>query len=121
MNLNSVLGNFLLLISNRVIAYIPSHTARLFFYRSIMKFDIGRNSCVFMGAWFDTWGNFRVGENSVVNQNCRLDTRGGIRVGNNVSISADVCVLTADHDLLDEHFLGRSNSVIIEKYVFIRH
>jgi acetyltransferase-like isoleucine patch superfamily enzyme len=84
-----------------------------------MKFDIGENSCIFMGAWFDTWGGFKIGKNSVVNHNCRMDTRGGITIGDNVSISADVFILTADHDLLDLKFQGRVGSVTIEDYVFI--
>jgi acetyltransferase-like isoleucine patch superfamily enzyme len=119
MALKSALGNLLLLVSNRVVTYIPSHTVRLFFYKFVMKFDIGKNSCIFMGTWFDTRRNLKIGENSVVNQNCRLDTRGGINIGDNVSISADVCVLTADYDLLDCQFKGRVNPVVIEDYVFV--
>lgn len=117
--LNSILGNLLFLVSNRVVAYIPSHTIRLFFYRYFMRFDIGENTSIFMGAWFDTWGNFKIGKNSVINHNCRLDTRGGIEVGENVSIAAEVCILTADHDLLDIKFPGREGAVKIEDYVFI--
>jgi acetyltransferase-like isoleucine patch superfamily enzyme len=119
MSLNLLLGNFLILISNRVVAFIPSHTVRLSFYRSIMRCNIGDGTCIFMGAWFDTWGNFKIGKNSVINQNCRIDSRGGVTIGDNVSISADVCMLTADHDLLDPHFKGRENPVIIEDYVFV--
>jgi acetyltransferase-like isoleucine patch superfamily enzyme len=119
MNLNSVLGNLLIWLCNRVITYIPSHTIRLFFYRFVMRFDIGENTSIFMGAWFDTWGNFKIGKNSVINQNCRLDPRGGIKIGDNVSISADVCILTADHDLLDLQFQGRVSPVTIEDFVFI--
>lgn len=118
-NLNYFLGSFLIFISNRIVANIPSHNFRLFFYRFAMKFDIGRGTCIFMGAWFDNFSNFKIGENSVINQNCRLDTRGGIEIGDNVSISADVCILTADHDLLDCHFTGKVEPVVIEDYVFI--
>jgi acetyltransferase-like isoleucine patch superfamily enzyme len=119
MNLNSVLGNLLISICNRIITYVPSHTIRLFFYRFVMKFDIGENTSIFMGAWFDTWGNFKIGKNSVINQSCRIDTRGGIKIGENVSISAEVCILTADHDLLDLQCQARVGSVTIEDFVFI--
>jgi acetyltransferase-like isoleucine patch superfamily enzyme len=119
MNLKSSLGNFLLFISNRVVAHIPIHTIRLFFYGFVMKFEIGENSSIFMGTWFDTRGNFKIGSNSVINQNCRIDTRGGINIGDNVSISADVCILTADHDLLDCQFKGRVDPVVIEDFVFV--
>jgi acetyltransferase-like isoleucine patch superfamily enzyme len=119
MNLNLILGNLLILSCNRFITYIPSHTIRLLFYKFLMKFDIGDNTSIFMGVWFDTWGNFKIGKNSVINQKCRLDTRGEINIGENVSISAEVCILTADHDLLDLKCQGRVGSVTIEDYVFI--
>jgi acetyltransferase-like isoleucine patch superfamily enzyme len=84
-----------------------------------MKFDIGTNTSIFMGTWFDTWGNFKIGKDSVINQNCRIDSRGGVTIGDNVSISADVCILTADHDLLDPQCNGRTAPVTIGDYVFI--
>ncbi|MEA5503458.1 acyltransferase [Halotia wernerae UHCC 0503] len=113
------LGELLIFISNRIIAYIPIHNIRLYFYKFVMKFDIGKNSSISMGAWFDSRKNFSIGQNSTINQNCRLDTRGVIKIGDNVSISADVCILTADHDLLDHQFKGRTSPVVIEDYVFI--
>ncbi len=82
-----------------------------------MKFDIGKNSYIFMGARFDTWKDFKVGKNSVVNQNCCLDPRGEIKVGDNVSISAEVCILTADHNLLGCNFKGRRDPVVIEDFL----
>ncbi|WP_333480017.1 acyltransferase [Allocoleopsis sp.] len=72
-----------------------------------------------MGAWFDAPKNFKVGKHSVINQKCRLDNRGGITIGENVSISAEVCILTADHDLQSWDFAGRTRPVHIEDYVFI--
>ena len=72
-----------------------------------------------MNCWFDTRRGFKMGCNSVVNQNCRMDNRGGICIGDNVSISAEVCILTADHDLNSPDFVGRPRPVTIEDYVFI--
>lgn len=72
-----------------------------------------------MEAYFDTRKNFILGENSVINQKCRLDNRGKIKIGNNVSISAEVCILTADHDLQCSYFTGRNSTVKIDDYVFI--
>ncbi len=109
----------LLYITNRIIARVPSHTVRLFFYRHCLHFRIGNNSTIFMDASFDCKFNFEVGTNSVINQKCRLDNRGGITIGDNVSISAEVCILTADHDLQSPVFAGRNSAVSIEDYVFI--
>jgi maltose O-acetyltransferase len=84
-----------------------------------MRFDIGDHSNIFSGASFDTRGSFRMGNNSVINERCRLDNRGGLSIGQNVSISAETCILTADHDPHDSAFTGRNRPVVIEDYVFI--
>jgi maltose O-acetyltransferase len=86
-----------------------------------MGFSIGAHSYIFMNAWFDTKGkgSFTLGEHSVINQNCRLDNRGAITIGNNVSISAEVCILTADHDLQSPDYFGSERGVSIDDYAFI--
>jgi acetyltransferase-like isoleucine patch superfamily enzyme len=109
----------LLYLTNRVVARIPSHTLRLWYYRCCWKCEIGPNSFIFMDAWFDTRGSFRMGRNSTINQKCRLDNRGSITIGDNVAISTETCILTADHDPRDDDFGGRARSVQIEDYVFI--
>lgn len=58
-------------------------------------------------------------KNSVINANCRLDTRGGIYIGENVSISNQVVILTADHDMDSSDMAGRTKKVTIEDYVWI--
>lgn len=60
-----------------------------------------------------------MGKNSIINQNCCLDNRGVLTIGDNVSISSEVCILTADHDLQSPLFEGRIHPVTIEDYVFI--
>jgi acetyltransferase-like isoleucine patch superfamily enzyme len=109
----------LLYITNRVIARIPSHTIRRCWYRRVMRIGIGRKSSILMDAWFDVRGGVTIGSHSTINQRCRLDGRGGIRIGDNVAISAEVTVLTADHDLHDPMAAARLRPVLIEDYVFI--
>lgn len=108
----------LLYITNHVVSFIPSHTIRLWFYRRVMEFQIGKDTHIFMGARFDTKGGFTIGSGSVINENCRLDNRGGIEIGNNVSISAETCILTADHDPFHPQFQGRTSAVRIEDFAF---
>ena len=72
-----------------------------------------------MDAWFDSKGQFRMGNNCIINQKCRLDNRSGIYIGDNVSISAETCILTADHDVNSCNFVGRNRPVVIEDYVYI--
>jgi len=109
----------LLFLCNHVVGHFPSHAVRRWFYRAVMRFDIGKRAFVFMGAQFDTRGNFKLGDYSTINQGCRLDNRGGLEIGSNVSISADVCILTADHDPRSASFAGRTRPVRIGDYVFI--
>lgn len=84
-----------------------------------MGYRIGKRTHIFMGVKFDCPGNLSIDSNSVINQDCRLDSRGAITIGKNVSISADVAILTADHDPQSPEFLGRIRPVTIEDYVFI--
>jgi acetyltransferase-like isoleucine patch superfamily enzyme len=109
----------LLYLTNRIVARFPSHSLRLFFYRRVMGFQIGRRSFIFMDAWFDTKGGLTMGDHSVVNQKCRLDTRGTVTIGDNVSISSEVCILTADHDPASPYFAGRHRPVRIADFAFI--
>ncbi|WP_417735105.1 acyltransferase [Rosistilla oblonga] len=106
-------------VCNRIMASIPSHHLRLLFYRYAMRFKIGHSSFIFMNAWFDTPGKFTMGHNSVINQKCKLDNRGGLTIGNNVSISSEVCILTADHDPSSPQFAGRYAAVTIEDHSFV--
>ncbi|MDX2271392.1 MAG: acyltransferase [Cyanobacteriota bacterium] len=108
-----------LYLSNYLISKIPFFLIRKVWYRHLLGIKIGRDSSIFMGAYFYTKGNFEMQNNSVINQNCRLDNRGGIFIGKNVSISAEVTILTADHDMRSPTFSGRVKGVRIEDYVFI--
>lgn len=118
-NLKQIYGGGLGYITNRIVANIPFHCLRLNFYKYFLRCQIGEGSHIFMEAWFDTKGNFKIGKNSTINQKCRLDNRGSITIGDNVSISAEVCILTADHDLQRNDFSGRISPIVIEDYVFI--
>lgn len=116
----SILGNELLLyVINRLVSQLPIHRVRLWCYRCLMDCQIGEHSHIFMNAWFDCKGGFKMGEHSVINQKCRLDARGGIFIGDNVSIAAEVCILTADHDPRASNFEHRHAPVIIRDFVFI--
>jgi acetyltransferase-like isoleucine patch superfamily enzyme len=109
----------LLFVCNRIVGHVPSHAVRKFFYRSVMKIEIGERSFIFCRAHFDARGGFRMGSHSAINEECRLDNRGGITIGDNVSISPQVCILTADHDPHSPTFAGRQRPVRIDDHAFI--
>ncbi len=109
----------ILYLVNRVVSRIPSHALRKWVYRRCMRFKIGAGSFIFMDARFETMGEFEIGSNSTINTKCYLDNRGGIFIGDNVSISSEVIIITADHDLQSVDFQGRTRAVYIEEHVFI--
>ena len=108
-----------LYVTNSIVARVPSHTLRLIYYRSIMKFTVGPGSAILMGTRFDAPGRLSIGSGSTINRGCRLDSRGGLSIGSNVSISSDVIILTASHDIQARDFTGIEKAVVIGDYVFI--
>ena len=117
--LKKIRSEFLLYFANRILSFVPSKSIRLLFYRKFFKLNIGYGSYIFIGASFNNIGNIEIGENSIINQNCRLANNGNIKIGNNTSISPEVFILTADHDLQSSNFIGRVKTVTVEDYVFI--
>lgn len=106
-------------ICNRWISGVPFFFIRNFYYRWVMKFDFGRDSSMLMGIRFSQRGNLKIGSSSIVNWGCWLDNRGGIEIGECVSISPDVFIITADHDMNAADAAGRESPVLIEDYAFI--
>jgi maltose O-acetyltransferase len=114
-----LLSELRLYICNNVVSKLPSHNIRLWYYRNIMKFEIGLQSYIFMHCRFDWAKNLTIGNNSVINAYCRIDNRGGIIIGNNVSISEECILLTADHDPQSSEFIGRNAPIIIDDYCWV--
>ncbi|KJD34636.1 acetyltransferase [Tamlana nanhaiensis] len=117
--LRSVLFELRLYLCNNIIAVIPSHSIRNWYYKNIMGFILGKNSTFLMRCQFDFKKGIVMGVNSAVNARCRLDNRGGIYIGDNVSISSDVNILTADHDMDSPDFAGRLRAVHIKDYAWV--
>lgn len=111
--------DFLLYLCNYFVAVFPSARFRHFFYRKVMKVNLAKGAHMLSGTWLDCRGELKIGSNSVINQRCRLDNRGGIEIWDNVSISPEVHIITADHDVQDSMCIGRTNKVIIKNHVVI--
>lgn len=105
-------------IPNYLIAYIPSYSIRHFYYRYIMNIKLGKDSSIHMGCYINK-NNIVIGKCTAINRKCYLDGRGGLKIGNNVSISPEVHLITAEHDINSEHFDYSVKPVIIEDYVWI--
>lgn len=109
----------LLYICNMLVANFPSSRFRHFFYRYIMQIEIADTAHILSGLWLDCRRQLVIGQRTVINQRCRLDARGGLTIGSDVSISPEVHILTADHDVFSAELLGRKSSVEIGDFVFI--
>jgi acetyltransferase-like isoleucine patch superfamily enzyme len=84
-----------------------------------MKVEMGKGAHILSGAWLTCRGNLSIGMNTVINQRCHLDNRGGIRIAENVSISPEVHLITAAHDIHCKEFTGFEEQISIEGWVFI--
>src|SRR5437868_1518620 len=77
------------------------------------------DSSLLMGSTYDTRRGISIGRHSIVNEKCRLDNRGELTIGNNVSISSEVMILTATHDVQSPVFATVSSPVVIDDYAWI--
>ena len=111
--------------------YIPSHTVRLFFYRTIFRVKIGKDSSIHWRAEFNQPAGVAIGHNTVIGNDAFLDGRAKqflrwrkehgypLTIGNNVSIAGEVRIYTMEHDVDDPNFAEVGGKVVIEDYVVI--
>jgi O-antigen/teichoic acid export membrane protein/acetyltransferase-like isoleucine patch superfamily enzyme len=111
--------------TNYFIAYIPSHTIRLAWYRRVLGWDIGHGVSILMGAYIQMTGirtsgrRVSIGNGTVINQKCLIYTSGGLVIGSNVSISAEVALITGTHDINDPEFPSDYRPIVIDDYAWI--
>lgn len=113
-------------LTNHVISRIPSYIVRHRWYRSYLGLEMEDGARILLGCYMWHFGprfvrgtGSRIGARSWVNRQCCLDLRGGIDIGADVSISPNVMILTAQHDLNDPRFRYVSAKVVIEDHVWI--
>lgn len=113
-------------VTNYVISHVPSFRIRRAWYRRVVGATLGHHSGIHLGChvWFYTprqvrRDGFRIGDYSRVNRDCCLDVRGGLDVGDNVSISPEVTILTASHQVNDPRFRVGLSPVVIDDHVWI--
>ena len=112
-------------LTNEVVSRVPSFRLRHRWYR-LLGLRIGAGSGISRGCylWFYGPGQLRrsaasIGARTRINRGCCLDVRGSLTIGDDVSISADVVVLTTQHDWRSPGFALESRPVVIEDHVWI--
>lgn len=105
-------------IANNWVAYWPSFRLRHWYYRRILRYTLGKDSSIHMGA-FVTGMNIHIGDNVVINRRVYLDGRVGVRLGNNISISPEAYLVSLEHDPNDPHFVTRGGEIVVDDHVWI--
>ncbi len=113
-------------VTNQLVNRIPSATVRHLWYRKALAIDIGPRTWVHLGCyvWYYGRGENRrrgvcIGPSTRINRSCTLDVRGGLSIGANVSVSPEVMILTASHDMHHSDFTLIDHPVVVEDYVWI--
>ncbi len=111
--------------------YIPSHTIRLFLYRTLFRVSIGKHSSIHWRAEFNQPAGVSIGHNTVIGNDAFLDGRmkhflsyrkthgRPLKIGNNVSIAGEVRIYTMEHDIDSPDFAEVGAPVVIDDYVVI--
>ena len=119
---NNIVGyeltrNFVVFLLNTIVARIPFHAIRLFFYRRIIR--VGRNSSILMKVRIRGL-RIIIGNGCVINSGAVLDGRGAeLVLGDFVDVSPDVRVWTLDHDPNSPNHAARSRPVYIGDYAWL--
>ena len=105
-------------IPNHFINKIPFYFIRHFFYRNIYRLKLGKGSSIHLNCFINQF-NIEIGRDTAINRKCYLDGRGGILIGDNVSISPEVHLITAQHNINDPSFTFVKEPIVLDDYVFI--
>lgn len=111
--------------------YIPSHTIRVFLYRTIYGVKIGKDSSIHWRAEFNQPAGVEIGHNTIIGNDAFLDGRmknfisyrkahgRPLTIGNNVSVAGEVRIYTMEHDIDSPDFAETGGPVIIDDYAVI--
>ena len=113
-------------LTNHIVTHVPSFAFRRFWFGRVVGISFGEKAAVHLGCylWYYTPRKVRmdgvsIGAHSRINRKCMLDIRGGLTIGEQVSISPEVAILTAAHNVVDPGFRVELGPVVIEDHVWI--
>lgn len=109
------LGIWLMNLILRLAFFCPLRT----FVLRCLNFKVDSSSFMSPRVTIYRTGNLAIGKGSVINRGVVLDNREYIKIGAGCSLSYDVRVITAGHDVDSPYFEYVSHSVTIEDHVCI--
>ena len=112
---------FAFYLTNYVIGFIPIRILRKLWYKLFLRMKIGKSTYIDMGTYFMCPWRLTIGNFTHINRRCFIDSRSkqGVKIGSNVSISHNVSLISASHDINSKNFASIDGKIIIDDYVFI--
>jgi acetyltransferase-like isoleucine patch superfamily enzyme len=104
-------GGLIFLILESVSRF-PSHTFRLFAYRSF-GMTVGPSAHIYRGLEVREPHQVSIGANTIVGHNVILDGRGILSIGENVNLSSQTAIWTMTHDPQSSTFAATTGQVSI--------
>ena len=113
------LAKLLLWVTNHLVSRLLFHKPRMWWYRSVMGYEIGQGSTVLVDVRFSGRRHMRIGAHSIVNNGCRIDNRGQVTLGDSVSLSYGTTIYTKGHAIDSRDFRTVSAPVTIQDKVWV--
>lgn len=114
---------FLHYIPNNIINLIPFYTIRNAYYKRVMGITLEEGSSIHLKTFIQGANPLKkraiIGKNTSIGRSTYLDLRGGLEIGDNVSISPDVKLITAQHEINDSKFKYVTKKIKINNFVWI--
>ncbi|WP_441546136.1 acyltransferase [Citrobacter freundii] len=101
------------------VSRLPCNYIRRLYFTRLLKNSINEPVSLLRNINITSVGGVFIDRQSTVNKNVYLDGRGGVNIGANVSISPDVKIITASHDVNSPEFALQLKPVTIEDYVWV--
>lgn len=102
-----------------LVSRIPNNYIRRSYFKYILKNAIDENISLLKYIEVTCIGGIDIEKNTTINKGVYLDGRGGVKIGSNVSISPNVKIITASHDVNNRDFKLVLKPVVIEDKVWI--
>jgi acetyltransferase-like isoleucine patch superfamily enzyme len=102
-----------------VVGRVPAHGLRLFFYRHLLKIQVGQKTSIHRNCRFYFPPGVKIGAHCIINRDVLLDGRMSLVIKDNVSISEGSAIITLEHDPDSPTFANRGQAVLVEDRVFI--
>ena len=108
-----------LFIWHTLVSRIPFYSLRWLYFCWLLGNRCAKDVALHRNLQLFACGGISIGAQTTINRGATLDGRGTLTIGNAVSVSEDVKILTASHDLDTPDFKLMLKPVIIKDWVWI--